>query len=50
MKIYEMGGITLKWFENYSINRNEYIQIRNIKNTDLKDAVCRVSQGSKLDL
>ena len=48
MKIYDVGGTTLKWFENYLINRKQYIQISNIKNTDLKDVLCEVSQGSIL--
>ena len=46
MEIYGIGGITLKWFENYLTNRKQYIQISNIKNTDLKDVVCGVPQGS----
>ena len=35
-------------FKNYLTKRKQYIQISNIKNTDLKDAVCVVSQGSRL--
>ena len=46
MEIYGVGGTTLKWFENYLTNRKQYIQISNIKKTDLKDAVCGVPQGS----
>ena len=38
----------LKWFEKYLTNRKQYIQISNIKNTDLKDVVCGVPQGSIL--
>ena len=38
MEIYGIGGTILKWFENYLTNRKQqYIQISNIKNTDLKD-------------
>ena len=48
MKIYDEGGTTLKWFENYLPNRKQYIQISNIKNTDLKNVLCGVSQGSIL--
>ena len=48
MEIYDIGGITLKWFENYLANRKQYIQISNTKNTDLKDVVCGVPQGSIL--
>ena len=48
MKIYDEGGTTLKWFENYLTNRKQYIQISNIKNTDLKNVLCGVSQGSIL--
>ena len=40
MEIYGTGGTTLKWFENYLTNRKQYIQISNIKETDLKDVVC----------
>ena len=46
MEIYGIGGITLKWFENYLKNRKQHIQISNIKNTDLKDVVCGVPHGS----
>ena len=46
IEIYGTGRIILKWFENYLTNRKKYIQISNIKNTDLKDVVCRVFQGS----
>ena len=31
MEIYGIGGTTLKWFENYSTNRKQYILISNIK-------------------
>ena len=48
MKIYGISGTTLKWSENYFTNRKQYIQIRNIKKTDLKDVVCGVPQGSIL--
>ena len=48
MEIYGIGGTTLKWFENYLTNRKQYIQISNIKKTDLKDVVCGVPQGSIL--
>ena len=48
MKIYGIGGTSLKWFENYLTNRKQYIQINNINKTDLKDVVCRVPQGSEL--
>ena len=48
MEIYGIGGTTIKWFENYLTNRKRYIQMSNIKNTDLKDVVCRVPQGSIL--
>ena len=48
MEIYGIGGTTLKWFENYLTNRKQYIQITNIKKTDLKDVVCGVPQGSIL--
>ena len=48
MEIYGVGGITLKWFENYLTNRKQYIPISNIKNTDLKDVVYRVPQRSIL--
>ena len=48
MEIYGIGRITLKWSENYLTNRKQYIQISNIKNTDLKDVVCGVPQGSIL--
>ena len=44
MEIYDIGGATLKWFENYLTNRKPYIQISNIKNTDLKDVVCVIPQ------
>ena len=38
MEIYGIGGTILKWFENYLTSRKQqYIQISNIKNTDLKD-------------
>ena len=40
IEIYGTGRIILKWFESYSTNRKKYIQISNIKNTDLKDVVC----------
>ena len=50
MEIYGVGGITLKWFEDYLTNRKQYIPISNIKNTDLKDVVCRVPQRSILSL
>ena len=46
MEIYGIGRITLKWFEN----RKQYIQISNIKNTDLKDIVYGVPQGSIIGL
>ena len=36
MEIYGIGGITLKWSEHYLANRKQYIQISNIKKTDLK--------------
>ena len=42
MKIYGICGITLKSFENYLTKRKQYIQISNIKNTDLKYVVCGV--------
>ena len=48
MEIYGVGGITIQWFENYLTNRKQYIPISNIKNTDLKDVVCRVPQRSIL--
>ena len=48
MEIYVTGRITLKWFGNYLTNRKQYIQISNIKNTDLKDVACRALQGSIL--
>ena len=32
MEIYGISGVTLKWFENYLLNRKQYIQISNIKN------------------
>ena len=48
MEIYGTGGITLKWFENYLTNRKHYIQISSYKNTDLKDVVCGIPQGSML--
>ena len=48
MENYGIGGTTLKWFENYLTNRKQYIQISNIKKTDLKDVVCGVPQGSIL--
>ena len=47
MEIYGIGGITLKWFENYLTNR-KHNQISSIKNTALKDVVCGVPQGSIL--
>ena len=47
-EIYGVIRITLKLFENYLTNRKQYIQISNTKNTDLKDAVCGVPQGSIL--
>ena len=49
MELYRIGGITLKWFEIYVTNRKQYIQIRNIRNPDLKDVVCAVPQGSILE-
>ena len=48
MEICGISGITLKWFGNYLRSRKPYIQISNIKNTDLKDVVCGVPQGSIL--
>ena len=48
MEIYIIGGITLKFFENYLTNRKHYFQISNIKNTNLKDVVCGVSHESIL--
>ena len=48
MEIHGIGKTTLKWFGNYLTNRKQHIQISNIKNTDLKDVVCRVPQGSIL--
>ena len=48
MEIYGICGTTVKWFGNYLTNRKQYIQISNIKNTDLKDVACRVPQGSIL--
>ena len=45
MEIYDIGGIKLKWFENYLTNRKQYIHISNIKNADLKDVVHGVPQG-----
>ena len=48
MEIYGIGGITLKWFENYLTNRKHYNQISTIKNTALKDVVCGAPQGSIL--
>ena len=46
MEIYGIAGITLKWFESCLPNRKQYIQINNIKSTDLKDVVWGVPQGS----
>ena len=46
MEIYGISRITLKCFENYLTNKKQYIQIRNTKNTDLKDVVCGVPQRS----
>ena len=43
MEIYGIGGTTIKWFENYLTNRKQYIQMSNIKNTDLKEVVCGVT-------
>ena len=48
MEIYGIDETTLKWFENFLTNRKQYIQISNIKNTDLKNVVCGVPQGSIL--
>ena len=48
MEIYGIGGILLKWFKNYLTNRKQYSQISNIKNTNLKDIVCVVPNGSIL--
>ena len=48
MEIYGISGIRLKWLESYLTNRRQHIQIRNIKNTDLKDVVCGVSPWSVL--
>ena len=48
MEIYGIGGTTLKWFENYLTNRKQYIQISNIKKTNLKDVACGAPQGSIL--
>ena len=50
IEIYGTGKIILKWFENYLTNRKKYIQISNIKNTDLKDVVCGVPQDQYLVL
>ena len=50
IEIYGIGGTTLRWFENHLTNRKQYIQISNIKKTDLKDVVCVVPQGSILGL
>ena len=36
MEIYGIGRITLKCFENYLTNKKQYIQISNIKITDLR--------------
>ena len=35
----------VKWLKKYLTNRKQKIQIRNIKNTDLKNAICGISQG-----
>ena len=50
VEIYGIGEITLKCFENYLTNRKQYIQISNIKNTNLKDVIWGVLQGSILSL
>ena len=48
MEINVIGGIRLKWFKNYLTNGKQFIQISNIKSTDLKDVVYVVPQRSVL--
>ena len=48
MKLYGIADKNLAWFESYSFNRKQYIEIgENIK-ADLKYVTCGVPQGSIL--
>ena len=47
MEIHGIGGIILKWFENYLTNRKQTSD-KQYKNKDLKDIVCGVLQESIL--
>ena len=48
-KLYYYGirGITLKWFENYLLNRSQFVQIHEVK-SDTQKLKCGVPQGSIL--
>ena len=41
-------GMNLKWFENYLINRKQYIQVTQEDKTSLEIVKCGVPQGSIL--
>ena len=50
MKLYGITDKNLLWFESYSFNRKQYIEIGEHIKADLKYVTCGVPQGSILGL